>query len=366
MDYLVYSVSELMKADIPSTLDSREENEASQRGDAFRRIRSLLKRELSRRCGLPTSEIHFSYGAHGKPSVPQLEFNISHSDDCLCMAFHHAPIGIDVEKIRPRAMERLAPRFMAAEQLRAFRERGSKTEEFFACWCAAEALVKRLWCSVHADGDSWKLVLPQALHEPLLKVISDPETLTARERLFRFDATIHGLLYIAGFLHVGQPMGVMLSEVMRRNDPLAVQVARRYLQASFEYITDANGDLILLHPGLADPYRMVGSQPVEGVFTLELSQELIAGAMNGILPEEIPLHDMLCGALNGALRPEYDMAEAAQDLRMLAKQGVSLPEMEYVMSSMLAVLPTQRMKDALLNLYRYTPHWMGLKPTVMQ
>lgn len=143
MDYLVYSVSELMKADIPSTLDSREENEASQRGDAFRRIRSLLKRELSRRCGLPASEIHFSYGAHGKPSFPQLEFNISHSDDCLCMAFHHAPIGIDVEKIRPRAMERLAPRFMAAEQLRAFRERGSMPEEFFACWCAAEALVKQ-------------------------------------------------------------------------------------------------------------------------------------------------------------------------------------------------------------------------------
>jgi len=39
---------------------------------------------------------------------------------------------------------------------------------------AAEALVKRLWCSFHADGDSWKLVLPQALHEPLLKAISDP------------------------------------------------------------------------------------------------------------------------------------------------------------------------------------------------
>lgn len=231
---------------------------------------------------------------------------------------------------------------------------------------AAEALVKRLWCGFRAEGDNWRLILPKALHEPLLKAISDPETTVVRERLFRFDATIHGLLYIAGFLHAGQPMSVMLAEVMHSSDPLSVQVARRYLQASFEYIADANGDLILLHPGLADPYRMVGTQPVEGVFTLELSQELITGAMNGILPEEIPLHDMLCGALNGALRPEFDMAEAAQDLRMLAKQGVSLKEMEYVMSSMLSVLPTQRMKDALVNLYRYTPHWMGLKTTVMQ
>jgi len=231
---------------------------------------------------------------------------------------------------------------------------------------AAEALVKRLWCSFRVEGECWQLLLPEALHEPLIKAISDPETLAARERLFRFDATIHGLLYLAGFLHAGQPIGIMLSEVMRRSDPLAEQVARRYLQASFEYMTDANGDLILLHPGLADPYRMVGTHPVEGVFTMELSQELIAGAMNGILPEEIPLHDTLCGALNGSLRPEYDLMEAAEDLRMLAKQGVSLGEMENVMSSMLAVFPTRRMKDALVNLYRYTPHWMGLKTAVMQ
>ena len=46
---------------------------------------------------------------------------------------------------------------------------------------------------------------------------------------------------------------------------------------------------------------------------------------------------------------------------MLAKQGVSLKEMENVMASMLAVLPTRAMKDALERLYLCTPHWMGLK-----
>ncbi len=143
MDYLVYSMTGIMNGRIPSVLDSHEEEEARQRGEKFRRIRSLLKHELSRRCGIPATEIHFSYGAHGKPSFPQCEFNISHSGDCLCMAFHHTPIGIDVEKIRPRAMNRLAPRFMAAEQLAAFRERGCPVDEFFACWCAAEALVKQ-------------------------------------------------------------------------------------------------------------------------------------------------------------------------------------------------------------------------------
>ena len=227
---------------------------------------------------------------------------------------------------------------------------------------AAEALVSRLWCSFHAEGDDWTLLLPQALHDPLARAIAAEEAQGARERLLRYDATIHGLLYIAGLLHSAQPIGLFMHDVMREDGSLAMQIARRYLQASFEYVTDANGDLILLHPGLADPYRLVGGERADGgIFTLELSQEMIAGGMNGILPEEQPLNEALCGALNGALRPEYELGEAAEDLRMLAKQGVGLKEMENVMASMLAVLPTRAMKDALERLYLCTPHWMGLK-----
>ncbi len=231
---------------------------------------------------------------------------------------------------------------------------------------AAEALVRRLWCSFRANGEEWTLFLPKALHEPLQLCIHMPEAMAARERVFRFDATIHGLLYIAGLLHSAQPVDVFMREVMRRDDSLSVEIARRYLQSTFEYVTDANGDLILLHPGLADPYRMFCMQPVDGVFTLELSQELIAGGMNGMLPEEVPLHERMCGVLRGALRPEFDLGEAAEDLRMLAKQGVSLHEMEEVMAAMLTVLPTQPMKDALKMLYQCTPHWMGMKTALVQ
>jgi len=231
---------------------------------------------------------------------------------------------------------------------------------------AAEALVRRLWCSFSTRDEEWLLHLPKPLHLPLMMAVHAQESTAARERLFRFDATVHGLLYIAGLLHSAQPLGIFLQEVMRRQDEMALQVAKRYLQSSFEYVTDANGDLILLHPGLADPYRMFQGQPVEGIFTLELSQELIAGGMNGLLPEEIPLHERMCGALQGALRPEFDLAEAAEDLRMLAKQGVSMKEMETVMASMLTVLPNERMKNALKQLHLCTPHWMGLKTTLMQ
>ena len=143
MDYLIYRLSDPVLREQPGVLDAEEERTAAQRGERFRVIRSLLKQELSKRCGTGAAEIHLSYGTHGKPSFRHQEFNISHSGDCLCMAFHHTPIGVDVEQVRPRSMSRLAPRFMAPEQLAAFQERGCNTEEFFCCWCAAEALVKQ-------------------------------------------------------------------------------------------------------------------------------------------------------------------------------------------------------------------------------
>ena len=59
------------------------------------------------------------------------------------------------------------------------------------------------------------------------------------------------------------------------------------------------------------------------------------------------------------------MSEAAEDLRMLAKQGVSLREMESVMSSMLAVMPGEAMRSALTALHQRTPHWMGLKAALV-
>lgn len=231
---------------------------------------------------------------------------------------------------------------------------------------AAEALVRRLWCSFHMDGERWMLLLPKALHAPLMTAISVPEAAAARERVFRYDATIHSLLYISGLLHFAQPLGVFMRDVMRMNDPISMQIARHYIQATFEYMTDAYGDLVLLHPGLADPYHLVAGQQNNGIFTLELTEELLAGGMNGILPEEIPQHEQMCGVLRGALRPEFDAEEAAEDLRILAKQGVSLAELEEVMETMLAVYPTSKMKDALERIHMCTPRWVGLKMAVMQ
>ena len=225
---------------------------------------------------------------------------------------------------------------------------------------AAEALVRRLWCTFSAEGEEWTLALPEPLVEPLLIAYNDPMYQKARELLFRYDATIHGLLYIAGFLHSAQPLLFFIKDVMERNDTLARNLAYRYMKASFEYIADTARDIVLLHPGLADPNRLISTINPGGEITLALNEETLAGGMSGILPEEEPLHEAMRAALEGFTRPEWDAEDAAEDLRFLAKQGVPLSDMAEVMGTMLSVQPTIAMHSALRRLHDSTPHWIGM------
>lgn len=150
MDLLIYNLQDasLPQGD-PSLLTPHEIEQAQRRGESYLTIRSLLKRELARRTGIAAPDIAFTYTEHGKPIFAPQPFNISHSRHCLCLAFHHTPIGVDVEYIRPRNVERLAPHFMAEEQLQRFLANNCPQDDFFACWCAAEAFVK------HAGDTIW-------------------------------------------------------------------------------------------------------------------------------------------------------------------------------------------------------------------
>lgn len=150
MDYLVYRIADLQAgAEALRHLPDVERDEARRRGGRYALFRSLLRQELSRRTGIPPRLVSISYNAHGKPECEQQPFNMSHSGDCLCLAFHHRSIGVDVEHIRMRNFASLAARFMGAEQLAAFQSRNCPQEEFYTCWCATEALVK------HAGDTMW-------------------------------------------------------------------------------------------------------------------------------------------------------------------------------------------------------------------
>ncbi len=187
MDYLIYNLAAPhLHALADTSLLSEDEREAAEkRGKRYILTRCLLRRELGRRLDCPAADISLRYSEQGKPecvgtSTP-IHFNISHSGDCLAMAFDtQAPIGIDVERIRPRArLAQLAARIMCPEQLAAYQQRGCPTDEFYTCWCAAEALVKQAAGSIwqakeHAfvceHGRIRLLPLPATNARPLLTV----------------------------------------------------------------------------------------------------------------------------------------------------------------------------------------------------
>ena len=226
---------------------------------------------------------------------------------------------------------------------------------------AAQALVSRLWCSLTKQGDSFYIRLPRMLHTPMLEWMNNERHTMTRESIFGFDATIHGLLYIAGFLHADQPIDHFLEDVIHKKDAMSKLLARRYLCAAFDYVIDLRGEMILIHPGLADPEHLLAQLKDEGILSMELDQNMILGGMNGVFPEELPLFDLMCGALHGALRPEYTPEDAAIDLRLLAKQGVNRAEMEEVLAAMLTGLPTPCMLEILKRINLETPLWVGLR-----
>ena len=140
MNYLCYRLSELNDKAVNEDALTTEERDFS---PTRRKVRALLREELARRLHIKPSEVQFSYNEHGKPMVEGLFFNISHSADLACFAFHDAPIGVDVQQIRPNTnAAKLAPRLFCAEQLEQLKQENFHDRNFFFCWSVAEALVK--------------------------------------------------------------------------------------------------------------------------------------------------------------------------------------------------------------------------------
>ena len=229
----------------------------------------------------------------------------------------------------------------------------------------AEGLVRRLWCTLERRDDAIIVRLPRELLFPLTAILATPEHAELRERLLRFESAIRGLLYIGGLLHYQEPLEHLRRDVLRGMCPDSA-LAMRYLRNTFDYCYDAHGDMLLLHPGLAEPERMIAHGMVMTHTDFELDEATLLGAMDGLLPEERSLFDRMYGLLYGAVRPEITEEEAVEDLRMLAKQGVSLREMNEVLSSLLTVQPTPAMFDGVKQIHRQTPRWGTMSSAFVQ
>jgi 4'-phosphopantetheinyl transferase len=128
----------------------------------FTVTRACLRVLVARCCGARAAAIRFVYSAHGKPalapaaSAPPVHFNVSHAADLALIALtRDAPLGIDVEAVRPLPdLLAIASRFFTAGETETIVTAPPQDRElaFFLCWTRKEAFSKAL-------GDGLSLAL---------------------------------------------------------------------------------------------------------------------------------------------------------------------------------------------------------------
>lgn len=220
---------------------------------------------------------------------------------------------------------------------------------------AARALSLRLWASVGIVSGRPYMELETPVLEPVAKAFSREAHDVLRQRLDAFSAHLTGMLYRIGAMDDRQPQQALMRDVLGCRDEQTLQLARRYLWASYDCV-DYSGGVLLVHSALADPHHLLAAgRRRQGLI---LPPEAEFGAQMDILPEEIPLQRDLERALTGALRDEYRAEDVARNLRFLCKQGAPLDAMEEVLQSTLIVYVTRSMRGALANMYYSMPKWI--------
>lgn len=95
------------------------------------------------------------------PSRPELHFSVSHSGALSFCALGEAPVGADIERLRPRS-EGL-PRYALSDGEYAWYEgRGGRWEDFYTLWTLKEARAK-------CTGEGIFHTSPRRLSVPLLR-----------------------------------------------------------------------------------------------------------------------------------------------------------------------------------------------------
>ncbi|MGN1166333.1 MAG: 4'-phosphopantetheinyl transferase family protein [Lachnospiraceae bacterium] len=125
--------------------------------------RSLLRKILSIYLELPASSFRFEKGEHGKPFLAdqKIQFNLSHSEDYIALVFcANSPVGIDIEKIRPKArIESLVNRFFHPDEARIFSglNEQQKIDFMFRGWTLREAFLKGIGCGLTLPTNSFSV-----------------------------------------------------------------------------------------------------------------------------------------------------------------------------------------------------------------
>ncbi|WLW69938.1 4'-phosphopantetheinyl transferase superfamily protein [Bacillus safensis] len=106
----------------------------------------LVRQTIHDMYDLPMDQIVFETEGNGKPVVRQLpsfHYNLSHSGDWVVCAVDDAPVGIDIEEIKPIDLA-IAKRFFSADEYQDLLSQPAERQEayFFHLWSMKEAFIK--------------------------------------------------------------------------------------------------------------------------------------------------------------------------------------------------------------------------------
>lgn len=132
--------------------------------------RALLAQYL--RC--PPNHIDLDTLPGGKPVLSDvhqsaLQFNLSHTQDYLLIAFGQHALGVDIECDNPRvAVLDIAQRYFAAQEIQGWADLPTQTQRarFYRTWVAKEALLKAQGLGVGAGLADWPIPPPTEDADP--------------------------------------------------------------------------------------------------------------------------------------------------------------------------------------------------------
>jgi 4'-phosphopantetheinyl transferase len=118
--------------------------------EQFCAARGMLRALLAGYLDVPPCEVPIAYEPSGKPvldaSVPDWQFNLSHSESLAVYAFARCRrIGVDVERLRPIPnLEGIVERFFSSREREAFfaLPPAQRQQAFFRAWVCKEAVLK--------------------------------------------------------------------------------------------------------------------------------------------------------------------------------------------------------------------------------
>lgn len=125
--------------------------------------RGFLRKIVGRYVGRDPGQLRFRYGRFGKPTIPGVSFNVSHSGPLALFAVAaEGDVGVDVERLRPEpAEEEVAERFFSRREVEALRSlpKEAQPRAFLSCWTRKEAFIKALGNGLSLALDSFDVTL---------------------------------------------------------------------------------------------------------------------------------------------------------------------------------------------------------------